>query len=115
MLVLAHLVLRRTLLTAIVFVLVAALVTFLQAGAGGLLGGPLVTVVLLLVLVLRFGILAMATAFYVTILSRTSPITLDTTAWTFPQTGLLLTFLLGLAFWAMRTSVAGKPLFQEHA
>jgi hypothetical protein len=113
--VLAHLVLRRTLLTAIVSVGVVALVLFFQSGVGGLLAGPMVTFVLVIVLVLRFGILAMATAFYVSRLIATSPVTLDTTAWTFPQTGLLLAFLVGLAFWAMRTSVVGTPFFQEHA
>lgn len=72
-----------------------ALVGFLYFGTGA-------------VAVLRWGLLAFAVGQFVTAILIVIPATLDTSAWYFGNTVLLLAIVVGLLAWGFYTSLAGK-------
>jgi aminoglycoside phosphotransferase (APT) family kinase protein len=67
----------------------------------------------LVVLLIRFGLLAIIAAWYTGGLLADSPITTDFTQW-YASTGLIaVVAILALAVWAFRTSLGGQPVFKE--
>ena len=91
----------------IALVLVIALYTL-----GGLENPLAVLFVALIVLLLRFsGVLTATVAVFSTSIFLNHAITLDTSAWFFPRSGVLLLALTALAAWAAWTSLGRKKLF----
>jgi serine/threonine-protein kinase len=64
------------------------------------------SVVLVLI---RFGIVAQATVFFVTTLASNFPVTRYLSAWYAPQGFLAVAIVLGLAIYGYRTTLAGRP------
>src|SRR5258708_19819195 len=64
-------------------------------------------------LVLRFGLLALATFIFVDSLVTYTQVTTNTSAWYFGNDVLLLATILTLAAWGFRTSIAGRRLWKQ--
>jgi serine/threonine-protein kinase len=121
---LLRIVLRRQWLAALAYVAILAAVSVLRyavPGSGevsgplavlGMLGGA-ATGVLVLILLVRFGILAAAGCFVMTNLLAACPITLNTSAPHFTTSVLGLAFAALVAVGAFHTSRAGQPLFGD--
>jgi serine/threonine-protein kinase len=73
----------------------------------------LVSAVVLLTLLMRFGVLSLAACFLVANLMANFPVTLDTTAHYFPTSVFALLVAGALAAYAFYTSLAGQALFQD--
>jgi ABC-type transport system involved in multi-copper enzyme maturation permease subunit len=63
-------------------------------------------------LVLRFGLLALATFIFVDSLVTYTQVTTSTSAWYFGHNVLLLASVLALAAWGFHTSTAGRRLWK---
>jgi predicted Ser/Thr protein kinase len=64
-------------------------------------------------LVLRFGLLALATYIFVDIVISYAQLTTTTSAWYFGHDVLLLASVLALAAWGFHTSIAGRRLWKQ--
>ena len=64
-------------------------------------------------LVLRFGLLALATFIFVDSLISYTQATTSTSAWYFGNNVLLLASVLALAAWGFHTSIAGRRLWKQ--
>jgi len=64
-------------------------------------------------LVLRFGLLALATFIFVDSLVTYTQVTTNTSAWYFGNDVLLLATVLALATWGFHTSIAGRRLWKQ--
>ncbi len=64
-------------------------------------------------LVLRFGLLALATFIFVDSLVTYTQVTASTSAWYFGHDVLLLASILALAAWGFHTSIAGRRLWKQ--
>ena len=73
--------------------------------------GGLLTAIILFVL-LRFGLLALASCFLFIFLFRNYPITSDFSAWYIEATVFVLVITIGLAVYGFYISLAGQPLFR---
>jgi hypothetical protein len=68
---------------------------------------------LVLLVLLRFGLLALiATEMTVNFL-WSSPLTLDVSRWYFGYSLVVLLLVAALAAWGFRTALAGRPLFKD--
>jgi hypothetical protein len=75
--------------------------------------GTSATIVIAIVVLLRFGVLAVVVAAAAIALLQNFPITLDFSAWYAP-TGLIgLGAILVLAIWSFRAALGGRKLFKE--
>jgi serine/threonine-protein kinase len=110
---LARLVLRRTWL-AVVAILIAASIFFISFADDALSAAAGVSVPVIVILVaVRFGLLAVASIALVAPLIVTYPTTLDMSTW-YASVGLVGPFvLLALAGFGLWTSLAGQPLFKD--
>jgi hypothetical protein len=61
----------------------------------------------------RFGLLVIVTAYFVQFFLNAFPLTLDLSAWYAGNTFLIGLFLIGLAVWALRISLAGRPMLRD--
>jgi hypothetical protein len=66
-----------------------------------------------LLLTLRWGLLFAVASTYAVVLAQNVPLTLDTSAWYFPASAATMAVIVGLGFWALRTALAGQPLWKE--
>ncbi|HYL78608.1 MAG TPA: serine/threonine-protein kinase [Bryobacteraceae bacterium] len=111
---LLRIVLRNQWLACAGFTLIFSTLAYLQSshpivsGAVGLLEYSVVSFV-----VLRFGLLALAVYIFVDgLISGVQP-TIESSAWYFGNNLLLLAFVLALAAWGFRTSIAGRKLWKQ--
>ncbi len=104
--VLLYALLRRKGLAVVVFTVISALTFPFQT----LLFKGLIAMLITL-LVVRFGLLASTSYFFVFLLLNQSPITTDFTLWYADRTVFALALVVALGFYGLRTSLAGRPLF----
>jgi hypothetical protein len=71
----------------------------------------LLTVSLIVVVMLRFGLLATLTFFLANFLLNVSAITLDPGKWFFPTSMMMLLIVSALALYGFYASRGGEPLF----
>jgi len=111
---LLRIVLRNQWLACAGFALIFAAISYLQSnhpivtGTVGLFVYSLVAFI-----VLRFGLLALAVYIFVDGLMTGVQPTVQTSAWYFGNNLLLLAFVLALAAWGFRTSIAGRKLWKQ--
>jgi serine/threonine-protein kinase len=110
MLVLFRVILRTSWLAVPVWCLLVGLPVLGQHPAVEVFAGATRALVLLLVLT-RGGLLALATALFYMFILFEMPFTLDFSAWYAPRALPVVVALAGLALFAFHTSLAGKPLF----
>jgi eukaryotic-like serine/threonine-protein kinase len=103
------LVFRKRRLAAVALPLVLAAVGWSQQG---LVGGAvvLVTYLLMAVVLLRFGLLPLVVSAFINPVLDHSPMTLDAASWYAPNSWLVLAVVTGLAVYAFRVALAGRPL-----
>jgi serine/threonine-protein kinase len=106
--------LRNQWLATAGFVLIFAALEYFQS-SHSIEDGVAALVVYTLVagLVLRFGLLALATFIFVNILVSYTQPTTSTSAWYFGNDVLLLASVLALAAWGFHTSIAGRRLWKQ--
>jgi hypothetical protein len=75
------------------------------------IGIEVVSWALWLFLLMRFGLLALALAFFVQYMLRSNLITLDASAWYAPYGYATLAMLAVIVLYASRTSPGGQPIF----
>jgi len=92
-----------------VLLFLSILVTFLGIGAPVLVG-PIAVGILVAVLV-RLGVLATVTMFFVWMTVARTPLTLDMSSWYAGRSFAVLGFLAVMFIAAFYTSLGGKPLF----
>jgi predicted Ser/Thr protein kinase len=94
------------------FILIFSALQYFQSGR--IQDGVAAVVVFSLVagLVLRFGLLALATFIFVDSLVTYTQVTTSTSAWYFGHNVLLLASVLALAAWGFHTSTAGRRLWK---
>jgi hypothetical protein len=112
--VLLRLLLRRTWISVAAGVLLMSAVSTAQIyGAGTPLVWlfPLVRGALLTFVVVRFGLLPCAVAYYVSSLMTGVPLSLDVWHWSAVPSNLTLALLTGLTMFGFYASRAGQPLF----
>jgi hypothetical protein len=63
--------------------------------------------------VIRFGLLALASAIFIDGIIGDMPFTVNTSAWYFGTSLLLAVFVVGLITWAFREAIAGQTLFRS--
>lgn len=111
---LLRVVLRNQWLACAGFTLIFATLSYLQSshpivnGAVGLLVYSLISFV-----VLRFGLLAMAVYIFVDGLTSGVQPTMQTSSWYLGNNLFLLAWVLALAAWGFRTSIAGRKLWKQ--
>ena len=95
------------------FILIFSALQYFQSGR--IQDGVAALVVFSLVagLVLRFGLLALATFIFVDSLITYTQVTTSTSAWYFGHNVLLLASVLALAAWGFHTSIAGRRLWKQ--
>jgi serine/threonine-protein kinase len=95
------------------FILIFSALQYFQSGR--IQDGVAALVVFSLVagLVLRFGLLALATFIFVDSLITYTQVTTSTSAWYFGNNVLLLASVLALAAWGFHTSIAGRRLWKQ--
>jgi hypothetical protein len=105
--------LRRDWLAAAVFTLI---------GTATWLAGPIpaidlpfgvIYMVLVILVLLRFGLLALIAARMAQLFQGASALTLDPSRWYFGYSLVVLLLVAALAAWAFRTALAGRPLFKD--
>ena len=103
------LVLRKRWLAAVAIPMVLAAVGWSQEG---LVGGAvvLVTYLLLTVVLLRFGLFPLVVSAFINPLLDHSPLTMDAASWYAPNSWLVLAVVTGLAVYAFRVALAGRPM-----
>lgn len=69
--------------------------------------------VAIMAILFRFGLLVIVTAYFVQFFLNAFPLTLDLSAWYAGNTFLIGLFLIGLAVWALRISLAGRPMLRD--
>ena len=70
----------------------------------------ILTSVIIMVAILRFGILALAVTFFTSSLLTSFPITLDISRWYAPQSLLMFAVLIAMLAYGMRTALGNRPL-----
>lgn len=65
---------------------------------------------LMLLLLMRFGLVALTLAFFVNMMLNTNPITFDASAWYSGYGFAALAVLAAIVLYAFRTSLGGRPL-----
>lgn len=70
----------------------------------------ILTSVIIMVAILRFGILALAVTFFASSLLTSFPITLDLSRWYAPQSLLMFAVLIAMLAYGMRTVLRNRPL-----
>ncbi|MHC5210426.1 MAG: protein kinase domain-containing protein [Planctomycetota bacterium] len=73
----------------------------------------LVGFAVMLFLFARFGVLAVSTSWCLTTLSGVLHVGTETSSWAFHETLIYLAISLGLATWAWRATLAGRPAFAD--
>ena len=68
-------------------------------------------VALWLLVLIRFGLLALMISYLPIVLTGLTPITLRLSSWYAPRSVLVLLFIVVLALYGFRTSLAGRPVF----
>jgi hypothetical protein len=63
--------------------------------------------------VIRFGLLALASAIFVDGIIGDLPYTVNTSTWYFGTFLLVMAFVVGVITWAFREAVAGQTLFRS--
>jgi hypothetical protein len=105
--------LRRDWLAAAVFTLI---------GTATWLAGPIpaidlpfgvIYMVLVILVLLRFGLLALIAARMAQLFQGASALTLDPSRWYFGYSLVVLLLVAALAAWGFRTALAGRPLFKD--
>jgi len=66
---------------------------------------------LFLLVLIRFGLLALAISWFLFYLSFLMPITLTLSLWYAGRSAFVLLFLIALALYAFRSALAGRPIF----
>jgi serine/threonine protein kinase len=110
LLVLFRLALRRDLAAAVALAVALALPGLLIPEAASLIMSFAV-VPLLVWLLYRFGILAIAATVTVRFILYGAPLTFDLSAWYATRSVVTLLLLFGLAAWGFHLALAGKPMF----
>jgi hypothetical protein len=64
-------------------------------------------------IMIRFGVLPMIVADFVSLVLRAFPLTTDFSAWYSGATLFALGTVLVLAIWSFRVALAGRPLLQD--
>ncbi|MGH9143262.1 MAG: protein kinase domain-containing protein [Vicinamibacterales bacterium] len=103
------LVVRKRWLVAVALPLVIAAVTWSQEGSAAA-AFVLITYLMMTTVLLRFGLLALVASAFVTPSLDYVPLTMDAASWYAPNSWLLLIFVTGLAVYAFRTALAGRPI-----
>jgi hypothetical protein len=103
------LVLRKRWLAAVVMPLALAAVGWSQEGFVGA-AVTLVTYLLATVVLLRFGLLPLVVSAFISPLLDHSPLTMDAASWYAPNSWLVLVFVMGVAVYAFRIALAGRPM-----
>jgi len=103
---LVYALLRRKWLAGVVFLVAAAALFPFQAILFKSLFAALLTL-----LVVRFGLLATTSFFFVFLLFNQSPMTADFSLWYADRTVFALALVVVLSFYGLRTSLAGRPIF----
>ncbi len=100
--------------------LAAAVFTVLLAAAGIVenhrvlsLALNVIPEALVLVVTIRFGVLAMIATFFIVDILLWFPVTTDLSTWYAPSTLFAYALVLALAGYAFRMAVAGRPLFRS--
>jgi hypothetical protein len=70
----------------------------------------LVTYLLTAVVLLRFGLLPLVVSAFINPLLDHSPLTVDASSWYAPNSWLVLALVTGVAVYAFRVSLAGRPI-----
>ena len=114
LLLVARLVLRRT--WAAILAVTSLALPLIYGGTGSI---PVYVVFALLLLAMfwlvlfRFGLLSLIAGMSIGGMLNDLPVTFDLTAWYAGAGSFALCLILGVAVWAFRTSVAGRPLFRD--
>jgi hypothetical protein len=105
--------LRNQWLAGAAFVLILSSLNAL-ASDHPLIGGTVSLLIFSLaaVVVLRWGLLALAVACFLNNLLVSVPVTFNSSAWYFPSTLFVLVTVLALTAWAFRSSIAGQRLWK---
>jgi len=103
------LVLRKRWLVAVVMPVALAATAWFQDGAVSA-AVTLVLYLMMAVVLLRFGLLPLVVSTFISPLLDHTPLTLDTASWYAPNSWLVLALVAGLAVYAFRGALAGRPM-----
>jgi hypothetical protein len=103
------LVLRKRWLAAAAIPLALAALGWWEAGFVGA-ASIMVTYLLLAVVLLRFGLLPLVVSAFISPLLDHSPLTLNAANWYAPSSWLVLALVTGVAVYAFRLALAGRPM-----
>jgi hypothetical protein len=110
MVVLLTILLRRRALVVGVVVAVMAISAIAQNGFTPTTVLSLVGILLMAIIVVRFGLLAFVVMSFISPLLDRTPLTFDSAVWYAGQSWLVIAVCAGLALFGARTAVAGRPL-----
>lgn len=113
-LVVLRLILRRTWLACLAFVIIATMAFWpvFSSPIPHLIFAPIV-LALFLLLFFRFGFLSVVASGTTAVFLQSMPITYEVSSWYFGVTLTVMALILGLAIYGFRVSLAGKPVFKD--
>jgi hypothetical protein len=112
-LLLVRFVVRRQWLTVLLWIVIAGYTTANLIGINPVIDIPvaLVSSVVGIFVLLRFGILGLATALFTNMLISNALPVMDPSRWYFRSSALVLVILAALAVYGFRTALGGRPVF----